>query len=159
MGVRLKHKCFLFLGVFKKLIVFKKEKETKSQQQRNMDFVPELTWGRLPEPALIAIFKNMAVTDLIRVAFQINKRWNELATSNEVWESKYKQLYYNLEIQTLLKIYREYGAEEMAIQLFRNMRPLSALSIGALEEELRFKAWPFLKKRKDPPIIILFISC
>lgn len=69
-----------------------------------MDTVPELTWANLPEPALIAIFKNMPVTDLVRIAFKTNERWHHFSILNEVWESKYKQLYYQEEVNLMLNI-------------------------------------------------------
>lgn len=49
-----------------------------------------ITWGNLPKPALIQIFKYLSVTDLIQIAFHHKRTlWHDVSMLNEVWESKY----------------------------------------------------------------------
>lgn len=102
-----------------------------------MDVVPEIGWANLPDPALLTLFKNMAVTDLIRVAFQVNKKWNNVASSNLIWKDKYERLYYQEEVQIVLAFFEQTQFNPLLEDDPDRFAPISRIAFQELRDYMR----------------------
>jgi hypothetical protein len=60
-------------------------------------------WGNAPRDVLVSIFKRLPVTDLIRKAALVNRKWSKIARSNQVWANRLQMLMKHPQFEAIIE--------------------------------------------------------